>query len=124
MSDDEKRAIVADNGSGYSKVGFAGDPEPGSVFPTVIGRQRFDGSVANRKLKDFYVGNAALTKRTLLKLKHPIEHGIVKDWDDMELIWKHMFEMEMRVDPKERYFLSDFHLFDCQTKGPFYELQA
>nr|AAV71158.1 beta-actin [Macrobrachium rosenbergii] len=32
---------------------------------------------------------------------HPIEHGIVTNWDDMEGIWHHTFYNELRVAPEE-----------------------
>jgi actin len=34
-------------------------------------------------------------------LKYLIEHGIVNNWDDMKMIWRHTFYNELRVDPTE-----------------------
>ena len=39
--------------------------------------------------------------RGVLKLRYPIEHGIVTNWDDMEEIWRHTFYNELRVAPEE-----------------------
>eukprot|EP01084_Bolivina_argentea_P095887 172385_1 len=55
--------------------------------------------------KNCYIGHEAQSKRGILSLKYPIEHGIITTWDDIEQIWHHMFYNELRIQPDEHSIL-------------------
>nr|AED86986.1 actin I [Nyctotherus ovalis] len=99
--DAEIKAMVIDNGSGMCKAGFAGEQQPRTVFPEVIGRPKNPGVLIGIGTKDLYIGEDAQQKRGVLKLSYPIESGIIKDWEEMQHIWYHTIYNELRVDPAE-----------------------
>lgn len=50
---------------------------------------------------DVFIGAKAQELRGLLKIRYPLEHGIVTDWDDMEKIWSYIYSEELKTLPEE-----------------------
>jgi actin len=121
---EDVQTLVIDNGSSLSKAGFAGDEAPRSVFPSIFGRPKDIRAIAGGQNRDTYVGDEACQRAGILVLKYPIEHGIVKNWDEMERIWHHTFYNELRVDPEERpVLLTDASLNPRANREKMIQLQ-
>lgn len=105
-------AIVIDNGTGYTKLGYAGNREPQFIIPSTIAikENMKVGDQASRRLTkgiddlDFYIGDEALDA-TGYSIKYPIRHGIVEDWDLMERYWEQCIFKYLRAEPEDHYFL-------------------
>ncbi|CAK79652.1 unnamed protein product (macronuclear) [Paramecium tetraurelia] len=67
--------IIEDSGTGYLKIGFAGDNFPSHSFPAMVGRPtlRADEQLDDANLKDIMIGDEAQPYRGLLELTHPLE---------------------------------------------------
>ncbi len=101
------KPIVIDNGTGITKNGYAGEDQPRSVFPTLIGYPKYTSIMTDVEhyTREYYIGEEALQLRGVLRLSYPIGHGIVEDWGAMEKIWHYTFYTDLRVDPAEHPIL-------------------
>jgi len=97
------KALVVDNGTGISKNGFAGEDQPRSVFPTLIGYPKYESIMTDVEhyTREYYIGEEAMQLKGVLKLMFPVEHGIIEDWTAMEKIWHYTFYTDLRIDPSE-----------------------
>jgi len=103
-----QRVVVCDNGTGFVKCGFAGSNFPAHVFPSLVGRPiiRAASKAATRsnndrqdvEIKDIMIGEEASKYRSVLDVKYPMEEGIVRDWNDMELLWDYTFHEKLKID--------------------------
>ncbi|CAG8502759.1 2801_t:CDS:2 [Ambispora gerdemannii] len=93
--------VVIDGGSGVIKAGFAGDDVPKCYFQSYVGRPKHVRVMAGAVEGDVFIGRKAQELRGLLKIKYPVEHGVVTDWDDMERIWKYIYEEELKTASEE-----------------------
>ncbi|PPS17241.1 hypothetical protein GOBAR_AA03332 [Gossypium barbadense] len=116
-------AVVIDNGTGYTKMGFAGNVEPCFIQPTVVAvnesflKQSRTSSKSNWSAQysagvmadlDFFSGDEALTKSrssNAYNLTYPIRNGQVYNWDAMERYWQQCIFNYLRCDPEDHYFL-------------------
>jgi len=95
---------VCDNGTGFVKVGYAGQNFPTAIFPSMIGRPilRAEESISEAmELKDIMCGDEAAAVRQTLEIKYPVENGIVRNWEDMEHLWNYTFYEKMQIRPND-----------------------
>lgn len=101
----ELPAVVIDNGTGYTKMGYAGNSTPQFVLPTLISSRSTVGPTPGSTYRgedlDFYIGEeaAAMNKSHAHTLHYPIRHGQIDNWDLMESYWQHCLFRYLRCDP-------------------------
>ena len=86
----DKQAVVIDNGTGYTKMGYAGNLDPDFVVPTAIAdldkKSTLSVSTKNDEY-NYYIGDQAINKAKESKnhkLTYPMQNGIIESWDLME----------------------------------------
>jgi len=104
-------AVVIDNGTGYTKMGFAGNTEPQYITPTIIATQEGKGSQKAATQKkgvedlDFYIGDEALGHSKTYDMFYPVRHGQIDNWTHMEYFWEQCIFKYLRCEPEDHYFL-------------------
>ncbi|EGT41882.1 hypothetical protein CAEBREN_01871 [Caenorhabditis brenneri] len=119
MSSHQLPACVIDNGTGYTKLGYAGNTEPQFIIPSAIAVKDKVASSNSQALRwnsrvggagiddlDFFIGDEALSPAASnYTVKYPIRHGIVEDWDLMERYWEQCIFKYLRAEPEDHFFL-------------------
>lgn len=120
------RTVVIDNGTGYTKMGYAGNNDPQFIIPTCIATKETPssnsgqstvrstvGSTAGSNLAnkrgiddlDFFIGDEAVANSKSYALQYPIRHGQVDNWDLMEKYHEACIFQYLRCDPEDHFFL-------------------
>ncbi|KAI5854032.1 actin family [Tricharina praecox] len=99
--------IVLDGGTGFLKVGYAGQNFPEHQYPSIVGRPilRAEERSGDVVIKDIMVGDEASALRSMLQITYPMDNGIIKRWDDMQHVWDYTFSEKLQIDPTGRKIL-------------------
>ncbi|BFZ62613.1 Actin-related protein 3 [Saitoella coloradoensis] len=124
--------IVMDNGTGYTKLGFAGNDAPSYVFPTAIATRQAPGAGGRggpappskpsflsggggghlsqkrgTEDLDFFIGDEAVAHANTpgYGINYPIRHGQIENWDLMERYWEQSIFKYLRCEPEDHAFL-------------------
>lgn len=108
---DRKPAVVIDNGTGYTKMGYSGNLDPDFIFPTAIAdiSKKSSVSVSNKNDEyNYFIGNEALEtarRSNNHSLTYPMSDGIIDNWDLMEKFWHQSIYHYLKCDPQEHTFV-------------------
>ncbi|ORZ35021.1 actin2 [Catenaria anguillulae PL171] len=109
--------VVIDNGTGYTKMGYAGNSDPQYILPTAIATAPTaagaSGAGAAKNLAskrgiedlDFFIGDEAMSNAKTYNLQYPIRHGQIDNWDLMERYWEQSIFKYLRCEPEDHHFL-------------------
>jgi actin-related protein 3 len=113
-------AVVIDNGTGYTKMGYAGNTEPQYIIPTAIatnikpkagaaastsgGAQSKGGELKIDDL-DFFIGDEAYENSKTYHVSMPVRHGQIDNWTHMEQFWEQCIFKYLRCEPEDHHFL-------------------
>jgi len=107
MSKSGGQPVVIDNGTGYTKMGFAGNVEPQYIIPTVTASKTDVDSMKGKRDGvedlDFFIGDKALNNNSTHQINYPIRGGIIDNWDNMERLWSRCMFEYLRCEPEEHY---------------------
>ena len=107
----DKQAVVIDNGTGFTKMGYAGNLDPDFVIPTAIAdldkKSTLSVSTKNDEY-NYFIGDQAISKAKESKnhkLTYPMQNGIIESWDLMEKYWHQSIYDYLKCDPQEHNFV-------------------
>ncbi|KRZ04946.1 Actin-related protein 2 [Trichinella zimbabwensis] len=110
----------------FVKCGYAGTNFPEHVFPSVVGRPtiRSKIKVNDVELQDVMIGSKCAAVRHMLDLSYPMDNGIVRNWDDMDLVWDYTFGPEcLNLQPSEcKLLLTEAPLNPIKNREKMFEV--
>ena len=107
----DTQAVVIDNGTGFTKMGYSGNLDPDFVIPTAIAdldkKSTLSVSTKNDEY-NYFIGEVAINKAKESKnhkLTYPMQNGIIESWDLMEKYWHQSIYNYLKCDPQEHNFV-------------------
>ncbi len=101
----EPDVVVLDIGGGYVRAGWAGEDTPRCIVPAVVAHLHTQSGPTMVSEVTLY-GNDAIAALQLsieasgkqtLNVIRPIERGVVKDFDALELLWEYVIRVRLGV---------------------------
>jgi len=100
---DEVGALVFDIGSHTFRAGYAGEDCPKADFPTSVGVEEIeqmetDGGEAKLDKKFSIDTSQLLCPKKGMEVVHPLEDGMIKDWDLLESLLNYAYKRAIRSE--------------------------
>ena len=99
-----KLPIIIDLGSSEIKAGFTGEEKPSVIFKSYMGESKFKKVFSpidkNKEIKEEYIGEDCFKNIGLKKIRHPINHGIITNDQDIMPIFNHIYS-KLGISPEE-----------------------
>ncbi len=89
------QSVFSPHSASFLFLSVIRNARPDKYFAASVGRPKHVRVMAGALEGDVFIGRKAQEFRGLLKIKYPMEHGIVTDWDDMERIWNWVYGEEL-----------------------------
>ncbi len=124
MSSNPKTTIVIDNGTLFSKIGFAGEDQPRAIIQTLPRSPiKIKPSHSQETLIKSKSPSKPIYEKGLLEGISPIERGIIKDWDAIERFWEYCFYKVLKINPsKYSVILTNTALNTKENKNKMMEI--
>jgi len=102
----EPPTVVIDNGTGYTKMGYAGNLDPSYLIPSTIATSlnKKAGKFENVDL-DYYIGDEAMAHSKSHQLSYIMKSGQIEDWEGIEKFWHKSIYSYLRCEPEEHRFI-------------------
>lgn len=104
--------VVIDNGTGYTKMGYAGNMEPSYIIPSAIALKneaRMRNNNAHRVADlDFCIGedaNRVKSDPQNWEFHKLLKSGQVDTWEGIEKFWHKAINQYIRCEPSEHKFI-------------------
>ncbi|CAL6076015.1 Actin [Hexamita inflata] len=88
-------AVVCDHGTGFTKLGFAGQQLPSFMFPTCVTKS------ANSFLSDLTYKSGQDAVDSGQNLIYPLQNGIIQNWDALQQLQFDCFNKFLHITPQE-----------------------
>ncbi|MEX2738822.1 MAG: hypothetical protein Q6356_007130, partial [Candidatus Wukongarchaeota archaeon] len=81
------KPIVIDMGAELTKAGYAGEDQPRSVFPTIIGYPKYESIMTDVEhyTREYYVGEEALNLKGVLKITEIVGKGLGETLEGLDV---------------------------------------